>query len=287
VALVDILMPQLGTSVVEGTLLEWHAAVGGEVAAEATICEISTDKIDSECPAPVAGTLAEILVEVGETVEVGTVLGRIATNGEVTAAAPEAASADEEGDAPVPIAAAKELSGAGAEVRSSPVARRIAAEHGIDLAAVPGTGRGGRVTKKDVLARIEGAVASSEPALHSDSPYRPDPERSPPPAGASAATDLADLGGTSAPLSRIRQRIGEAMLASQGATATCHTAVECDMSGVEARRAGLGLTALPLVSRAVIETLAEFPDLNATLDGTTITRYERVHLGMERSGQPR
>ena len=217
-ALVDILMPQLGTSVVEGTLIEWHAAVGGEVAADATVCEISTDKIDSECPAPVAGTLAEILVEVGETVEVGTVLGRIATNGdgaEVAAPAPEAASP--------PLSTAVSDNG---EIRSSPVARRIAAEHGIDLAAVPGTGRDGRVTKKDVVAQIEGGVAGSEPAVHSDSPYRPDPEPSPPTPGASAGTDLADLGGTSAPLSRIRQRIGEAMLGSQRATATCHTAIE-------------------------------------------------------------
>jgi len=266
-ALVDILMPQLGTSVVEGTVVEWHAEIGAAVVAEATVCEISTDKIDTDCPAPVGGTLAEIIVAVGETVDVGTVLGRIATDGE--AAVGDGATAPPRG-----------------EVRSSPVSRRIAAEHGVDLALVPGSGRGGRVTKKDVVAFIEEGGAAAEPPLHSDSPYRPDPEPGPPVAATTpvpvpgAAVDLTDLGGVPAPLSRMRQRIGEAMRGSQQTTATCHTAVECEMTRVESRRAELGLTALPLVARAVIETLAEFPDLNATLDGTTVTRYERVHLGI-------
>jgi len=265
VSLVDIVMPQLGTSVVEGTVVEWMAAVGSAVAAEATICEISTDKVDSECPAPASGTLAEILVAVGETVEVGTVLGRIATDGE------DAAEGEDEiveeaggGGAPAPPAAA--VAG-GEEVRSSPVARRIAAEHGLDLATISGSGRGGRVTKKDVLAGIdaEPAPPPSEPALHSDSPYRP---------------ETASGGGDPQPLSRMRQMIGAAMLGSQRAAATCHTIVDCDMSRVEARRAELGLTALPLVARAVVETLTEHPDLNATLDGTTITRFRAVHLGV-------
>lgn len=274
-ALVDILMPQLGTSVVEGTVVEWHAALGDAVGAEQAICEISTDKVDSECPSPAAGTLAEILVEVGETVEVGTVLGRLATDGDVPAAELDAAPAAE----PEARSAAGErpTSRATPEVRSSPVSRRIAAEHGVDLATVPGTGRDGRVTKKDVLAFIENGAAE-EPPLHSDSPYRPDPVPSPLPA--TAGSDLADLGGVAAPLSRMRGRIGEAMHRSQEVTATCHTAVECDMTQVEARRAELGLTALPLVARAVIDALGEFPDLNATLEGSTVTRFERVHLGI-------
>ncbi|HVV89482.1 MAG TPA: dihydrolipoamide acetyltransferase family protein [Solirubrobacterales bacterium] len=275
-ALVDILMPQLGTSVVEGTVVEWHAEVGGQVGAEDAVCEISTDKIDSECPAPVAGTLAEIVVPVGETVEVGAVLGRISTDGEPVAPAEATANGAAE-------AGGSSLAAA-TEVRSSPVSRRIAAEHGIDLAQVEGSGRGGRVTKKDVLAAV--AAAASEPPLHSDSPYRPEPEKSAPPAASEPAAaapprvDLTDLGGVAAPLSRMRRRIGEAMRGSQQTTATCHTAVECDMTRVEARRAELGLTALPLVSHAVIETLGEFPDLNATLDDGTITRFERVHLGV-------
>jgi pyruvate/2-oxoglutarate dehydrogenase complex dihydrolipoamide acyltransferase (E2) component len=158
--------------------------------------------------------------------------------------------------------------------------RRIAAEHGLDLATVAGSGRGGRVTKKDALAAV--AVLAEQPSLHSDSPYKPEAaEPSTAPAQpSSAAAVAAALGGSPASLSRFRQSIGVAMLDSQRTAATCHTAVECDMSRVESRRRELGLTALPLLARATIETLREFPDLNATLDGTTITRFERVHLGI-------
>jgi pyruvate/2-oxoglutarate dehydrogenase complex dihydrolipoamide acyltransferase (E2) component len=155
--------------------------------------------------------------------------------------------------------------------------RRIAAEHDLDLASVVGSGRDGRVTKKDALEAVKSR--DDQPTLHSDSPYRPDPPQ--PGAGVSRAeAEVADRGGRSEPLSRIRQSIGTAMLDSQQGTATCHTAIECDMSRVESRRRELGLTALPLLARATIETLRGFPDLNATLEGTTITRFERVHLGI-------
>ncbi len=283
-ALVDILMPQLGSSVVEGTVIEWHAAVGGAVVAEATVCEISTDKIDSECPAPASGTLAEILVEPGETVEVGVVLGRIATDGEEGAEGGKEPAAVGKALPPADTAGGGTESVANDAIRSSPISRRIAAEHGVDLATVAGTGRGGRVTKKDVLAYIEAGV---EPPLHSDSPYRPDPDLGTATAAALAATavpatgpGLPDLGGVAAPLSRMRQRIGEAMHGSQQGTATCHTTVECDMTAIEEKRSELELTALPFVCRAVIETLAEFPDLNATLAEGMLTRFERVHLGI-------
>jgi pyruvate/2-oxoglutarate dehydrogenase complex dihydrolipoamide acyltransferase (E2) component len=161
--------------------------------------------------------------------------------------------------------------------------RRIAAEHGLDLAAVAGSGRGGRVTKKDVLAAV--VAAPDEPPMHSDSPYRPDPVPTAAANGQAAANDRPpaapdDLGGVAETLSRIRQSIGTAMLASQATAATCHTIVECDVSAVERSRAEQGLTALPLIAQATIETLAEFPDLNATLDGKTITRFSRVHLGI-------
>jgi len=135
----------------------------------------------------------------------------------------------------------------------------------VDLAAVVGTGRGGRVTKRDVLAWVE--RSAEERPLHSESPYRPEP----PPD---------DLGGVAVPLSRMRRSIGAAMRRSLDVAATCTTVVECDMSRVERRRRELGLTALPLIARAAIETLREFPELNATLDGDTLTRYERVHLGI-------
>jgi pyruvate/2-oxoglutarate dehydrogenase complex dihydrolipoamide acyltransferase (E2) component len=273
--LVDVTMPAMGTSMSEGTIIAWLKAVGDEVAADESICEISTDKIDTECPSPAAGTLVEILAEVEETVEVGAVLARISTAGGspiVPVATPEPSSTETSGDS------SKD------NRRYSPLVRRIAADHDVDLTKVPATGRGGRVTKKDLLAWIEegGNGSAPEPTLHSDSPYRPDPPAptpTPTPAPPAAVPD--DLGGVSESLSRIRRSIGGAMLRSQQTTATCHTVVECDFSGVERRRRELGVTALPLVARAVIDVIRRFPDLNATLDGETVTRFgERVHLGI-------
>ncbi|HWH20925.1 MAG TPA: biotin/lipoyl-containing protein, partial [Solirubrobacterales bacterium] len=274
-SLVDVTMPQMGTSMTEGTIVAWLKAVGDEVAADETICEISTDKIDTECPSPAAGTLVEILAEVEETVEVGAVLARIALAGGAPAPADGAAE-------PPPLAAVSAAAPASSDTngdgglaprpgdsrRYSPVVRRIAAEHGVDLAQVPGTGRGDRVTKKDLLAWLDqgGAGAAAEPPLHSDSPYRPDPEpaanaASDSPAATAPPTDLDQLGGVSEPLSRIRRSIGGAMQRSQQTTATCHTVVECDFSGVERRRRELGVTALPLVARAVVDVIRRFPDL--------------------------
>jgi len=234
-------MPQMGVSVSEGTLVAWHKSVGDRVEKDEPICEISSDKVDTDCPSPAAGVLAEILVEVGQTVEVGTVLARLAQDEAAGNGAPPA------------------------RLRSSPVARRIAAAHNLELDGVRGTGRDGRVTKKDVLAAVESDDADGpEPLLHTESPYRADD----------------GLDGAEKPLSRIRQSIGAAMLRSQEVTATCHTVVECDMARVERLRRELGLKALPLVAHAAIATLAEFPDLNATLDDVTITRHQRVHLGI-------
>ena len=155
--------------------------------------------------------------------------------------------------------------------RVSPVVGRMVAVHDLDLSMIAGSGLRGRVTKQDVLAHLDSP--SEERPLHSESPYVPDPEP-PRPAG------LTDRGGSPEPLSRMRHSIGVAMRRSQETAATCHTVVECDMSRVESHRRRLGTTALPLVCRSVIETLRDFPELNATLDGTTLTRYERVHLGI-------
>jgi pyruvate/2-oxoglutarate dehydrogenase complex dihydrolipoamide acyltransferase (E2) component len=284
---VDVPMPHMGTSVVEGTIIGWSKQVGDHVDLDEPLCEVTTDKVDTECPSPAAGVLAEILVDVGETGDVGTVLARIAVEGGVAVPAALAAKAPPAATAATPAAPASNGAAAAngngaAGPRVSPVVARMAAVHDLDLAQVPGTGRGGRVTKKDVLAFLDRAPEPDERPLHSESPYRPD-DAPPAPAPAPAAPPVPapdDLGGVPQPLSRIRQAIGRAMLASQQTTATCHTVVECDMSRVENRRRDLGLTALPLVSAAVVETLRGFGQLNATLDGTTITTYERVHLGI-------
>ena len=287
-ALVDVTMPAMGTSIAEATVVEWRVAVGAEVAADDVVCDISSDKVDTEVPAPCAGTVAELLVEAGETVEVGTVLARIATPdaaaAPAAAAAPPAQREDREIEAPEGRRSHAPASENGAARRYSPVVSRIAAAHGVDLTAVAGTGRGGRVTKRDVLAHVNGdGAAVEERPLHSESPYRPDPVPAAAPAPAAAAAPpppAPAAAGAPRELSRMRRAIGAAMRNSLSVAATCTTIVECDMTQVERRRRELGLTALPLVARATIDTLREFPDLNATLEGDTLTTYDAVHLGI-------
>jgi pyruvate/2-oxoglutarate dehydrogenase complex dihydrolipoamide acyltransferase (E2) component len=276
-SLVDVTMPQMGVSVAEGTVIAWRVGVGDPIRAEETVCEISTDKIDTEVPSPVTGVVTEILVQVDETVDVGVVLARIdvGEGGSVPAptadAAPEAAEptpAPPANGAPARNGATTPPAANGR--RYSPVVQRIAAEHGIDLSTITGTGRDGRVRKQDVLAVLEngaagGSQAPAEPApLHIESPYRPDPVE---PAG----------GGT---LSRVRRQIGEHMKRSLDESATCTTWIEVDMSRIEAARAQFGFTALPFVGRATIAALREHPSLNAWLDGSKYTRPTDVNLGI-------
>jgi 2-oxoglutarate dehydrogenase E2 component (dihydrolipoamide succinyltransferase) len=256
----------MGVSVAEGTVVAWRVAVGDRIEAEQTVCEISTDKIDTEVPAPATGVVSEILVPVEITVAVGEVLARIAVEGG-EAHAPAATPAHGP-DAPEAGPSAEVVVTNGAPRRRySPVVQRIASEHGIDLEQVPGTGRGGRVRKQDVLAFIDagGAAApAEEPALHIESPYRPEP----------APAE------TAGPLPRIRRQIGEHMKRSLETAAHCTTWIEVDMGRIETARARLGLTALPFVARATVAALREHPALNAWLEGERYTRHEHVDLGI-------
>ena len=307
-------MPQMGVSVAEGTVVEWKKQVGDWVEADEVIAAISTDKIDTDVEAPAAGRLQEIVVGVGETVDVGTVLALIATDAKPGEAHSSEGTSEAEATSEAEVAleaagdagelhgdtAARHANGSaqeGAARRSggrrySPVVMRMAAEHDIDLSRIEGTGRGGRVRKQDVLAYLEdgGGAArrgergeTGEPPMHIESPYRPDEPVAPrkraprftreaeaPPAAAAA----------SGPLSRMRQSIGRAMVESLRTAATCTTIVEADMTRVEAARKALGVTYLPIVARATIETLRDFPALNSTLEGETFTTYEGVHLGV-------
>jgi len=287
-ATVEVVMPQMGVSVSEGTIVEWRKQVGDWVEYEEPIVDISTDKIDTEVPSPAAGRLAEIVIEPGTTVEVGTVLARLATdakpgqphaseqNGDARAAAPEPAAS--EPAAPAQPVRAERTSGGR---RYSPVVQRIAAEHGIDLEQVKGTGRGGRVRKQDVLAVVEGGAAE-EPPLHIESPYRPEPTA--PKAAAPAAPPPAPAGAyqppAAAPLSRMRRMVGEHMKRSLDTAATCTTWIEADMSRIERARREVGLTALPFVARATIDALREYPLLNAWLQGDQHTVHTDVNLGI-------
>jgi pyruvate/2-oxoglutarate dehydrogenase complex dihydrolipoamide acyltransferase (E2) component len=294
----EITMPQMGVSVAEGTVVEWKKQVGDWVEADEVIAAISTDKIDTDVEAPAAGRLQEIVVAVGETVEVGTVLALIATDAkpgeahssEGTSEADVAVEApgdagELQGDTTEPDHAGSAQQGAAkrpaGNKRYSPVVMRMAAEHNLDLEQIEGTGRGGRVRKQDVLAYLENGAPAEAP-MHIESPYQPDepvaPKKRKSRFGAEPAPAPAAAG--SGPLSRMRQSIGRAMVESLQTAATCTTIVEADMTRVEAARQKLGVTYLPIVARATIETLRDFPSLNATLEGETFTTYEGVHLGV-------
>jgi pyruvate/2-oxoglutarate dehydrogenase complex dihydrolipoamide acyltransferase (E2) component len=300
----------MGVSVAEGTVVEWKKQPGDWVEADEIIAAISTDKIDTDVEAPATGRVQEVLIEVGTTVEVGTVLARIATDARPGEAhrsenAETADSASSEGTSEASAALdapgeAGQLQGDTAEEhagtaqrgssaarrsgsrRYSPVVMRIASEHGVDLDQVEGTGRGGRVRKQDVLAYIEnGAPAVEEPPMHIESPYRPDEPATPKtraPRFEAPAAEPAPAGG--APLSRMRQAIGARMLQSLQTAATCTTVVEADLVRIEAARAQSGFTYLPYIARATIEALREFPQLNATLEDNQLTTYDGVHLGI-------
>jgi 2-oxoglutarate dehydrogenase dihydrolipoamide succinyltransferase (E2 component) len=295
-------MPQMGVSVAEGTIVEWKKRVGDWVESDETICEISTDKVDTEIPSPASGRLVKILVEENETVDVGTPLAELDTS-----ARPGEPHADEhpeeeksEAKAPKKVEAAEAVPDRSHVV--SPVVQRIAAEHGIDLAKVEGTGVGGRVKKKDVLAYIEShgdGAEKAEPAerpLHLESPYqaeaekaaageKPAPAEKPPP-----PREPQPVGGERRePMSIMRKRIAEHMVRSRQTAAHCTTVIEVDMSRVAEQRAklkesfaarGVPLTYLAFVARATVAALQEQPELNASLDGEEIVYHDDVNLGI-------
>src|SRR3954470_9993637 len=285
-------MPQMGVSVAEGTVVEWKKQVGDWVQADEIIAAISTDKIDTDVEAPATGRVQEIIVDVGSTVDVGSVMARIATDakpGEAHRSESEAASA---GTSEADVA--MEASGEAGELkgdttvrtrkeggrRYSPVVMRIASEHGIDLEQVEGPARGGRGGKQDVLGCAKTGGGAGEPPMHIESPYRPD---EPAPAKTrksrlEAPKEVAPAG--SAPLSRMRQSIGARMLQSLQTAATCTTVVEADLIRVEAARGQTGFTYLPYIARATIDALRAFPQLNATLEDDAVTTYDGVHLGI-------
>jgi pyruvate/2-oxoglutarate dehydrogenase complex dihydrolipoamide acyltransferase (E2) component len=255
--LVEVAMPQMGVSVAEGTVVEWKKRVGDWVEADEPIVEISTDKVETEVPSPASGRVVSLAVDAGITVDVGTVLGTIDTS-----ATPGEAHVDERGQ----MAEGRGQNGDHAPP-VSPIVRRIASEHHVDLTQVRGTGRRGRVTKKDLLAFIDGG----ERPLHTESPYRAESEPLP-----SALCPPPTSGGT--PLSVMRRRIGEHMRRSLDTAAHCTTVVEADMSAIDAKRGRLSY--LPFVARATVAALREHPALNATLEGDRLTVHDEVHLGI-------
>src|SRR5690348_2684313 len=267
---VDVVMPQMGVSVSEGTITKWLRQEGEQIEADEPLLEISTDKVDTEVPSPASGTVTQILVQEGETVEVGTKLAQIggapAGNGQAQPAPPEpataqaaaesAAASGAEGETPTeqpvveatpaaPATPAPAPAGDGAGEKSfvSPVVARIASEHGVDPAQVQGSGRGGRVTKKDILNFIEqGAPAATPqapaapaapPAQPTEAPAAPAP---PKPAAPAPQPVVADAGEHVEPMSAMRRGIAEHMRRSLDTSAHVTSAIEVDMSRVVAIR---------------------------------------------------
>ena len=268
---IDVLMPQLGESIAEGTIVRWNKRVGDRVDRDEPLFEVSTDKVDAEVPSPAGGVLTEVRAEAGETVPVDSIVAVIGAPGETVvesggARAPESFAAAPEADGPAPAAAPPSAGRRSAHV--SPVVRRLAREHGVDPTEVAGTGADGRVTKDDILKH----VAAASPA-GSHAPAAPRDDR------------------RIEPLSVMRRGIAEHMVRSRRTSAHVHTVFDVDFSRVVALREahrdsyaqrGARLTVLSFVAKAAIDALVEMPVLNASLtsDGGGIIHAPDVNLGI-------
>ena len=273
----DVVMPQLGETVAEGTVTRWYKKVGDPVKADEALFDVETDKVSTEIPAPANGVLAEILVAEGVTAKVGTRLAVIRAAGAAAGAgvAPvlAAAAALASAGAGTPVAATRDVK-TGAAGRLSPVVSRLIAEHNLDPRAISGTGRDGRITREDVLAHVAQRSAA-RPAAKTQEPA--------PYVTAGAGTEIV-------PLSNIRKRTAEHMAKAWATVPHVLQVVEADFSQVEqARRAvsaqwksheGFSLTYLPFIAHAVTAALVKYPRLNASFHGDHLVVHRRVNLGI-------
>ena len=318
----DVVMPQMGESIFEGTLTKWLKKPGDKVQRDEPLFEISTDKVDAEIPAPASGVLREVKVAEGATVQVNTVVGVIDAEGAAAApafpkpeAAPKAAAPPAPVRAPEPAVARKgngarpqpapapeparpreavarqpetviEFPSAeeGQRVRSSPLVRRIAREHNVDLAHVPGTGLGGRITKEDILRFVEQHPAGAPPAAAA---ARPAAAAQPmPPVPGAAVPVLGDL----VPMSVMRKKIAEHMVVSKRTSAHVHSIFEIDMTRIVKlrerekaeweKRNGTKLTLTPFFAQAVLAAIREWPVVNSSVEGDAIRYHANVNLGI-------
>src|ERR1700723_1712792 len=324
---IDFVMPQMGESIFEGTITKWLKKAGDKVERDEPLFEISTDKVDAEIPSPSAGVLKEIKVNEGQTVPIQTVVAVIDGAGSAAAgpapakpAAPAPPPAARpvapavRPTAPAPAAAApaqaapaQQRSG-GERIHSSPLVRRMAAEHGIDLTTVPGTGAGGRISKQDIEAVIAaGGVPAAAPASSApaSAPVRPTPPAtSAPPAPPAVSGGQIHVAFESAvprekiyfgnyqvePMSNMRQRIAEHMVASKRVSAHVYSVDEGDMTKVAALRAKAKeefeqryetkLTFMPFFVKAAVAGLRAFPTMNASLDGTNVILHKEINIGI-------
>jgi len=331
---VDIVMPQMGESIFEGTITKWLKKPGDKVERDEPLFEISTDKVDAEIPSPSAGVLKEIKVGEGQTVPIQTVVGVIDAAGSAAAAsAPAPAPAPAKAQAPAPAKAPADVPAAavapkpvpapvtaapvsasapsaphdGGRIHSSPLVRRMAKEHGIDLSTIAGTGAGGRISKQDIEAVIAaGGTPAAAPSVVSVSggrpvlvPPAPAPAAAPGPSGVQAHVALESavprekiyFGNYEVqPMSTMRQRIAEHMVASKHVSPHVYSVDEIDMSKVAVLRAKAKeefekryetkLTFMPFFVKAAVAGLRAFPTMNASLDGTNVVIHKDINIGI-------
>ena len=295
----DITLPQLGETVTEGTITRWFKKVGDTIAADEPLFEVSTDKVDTEVPSPVAGTVTEIRVAEGETVAVGTVIAVVGAAGAAPAPAPVAAAPAPD---PVPVVAAPApapVVAAPSQTNKllSPVVRRLVTEHQIDIDALTGSGPGGRITREDVLDYIDqhglkaAAQVASAPA---PAPVvsTPAPVSAPAPMAAPAPRPTAPTGEREqvVALSKIRKLTGAHMVMSKAVSPHAFSVVEVDYANVDRTRSavkeswksgeGFSLTYLPFIARAVVDALADFPHVNSSIDGDNLVVHGYIDLGI-------
>jgi len=290
----EILMPQMGESITEGTLTKWLKKVGDTVARDEPIFEISTDKVDAEIPSPSAGVLSEIRVQEGQTVTVNTVVAVIgggaasSVPAQPSVVAPSAVTSTAATPAPAPAPSAS----TGDAPRSSPLVRKIASENNIDLRGIPGTGSSGRITKQDILSHLEGAPVAA-PAV---SPAAPIPQPTPAPAAPAPAAKSAPtpastpLPGELVPLSKMRSIIAKRMVESKATSPHVHTVFKVDMTRIVKlrekeknkyeQRNGVKLTYMPFITRAAVQALRKHPVVNASMQGESILYNKNINIGI-------
>jgi 2-oxoglutarate dehydrogenase E2 component (dihydrolipoamide succinyltransferase) len=316
---VDVIMPQMGESIFEGTITKWLKKPGDKIERDEPLFEISTDKVDAEIPSPSAGVLKEIKVTEGQTVPIQTVVAVIDAAGSAAASsapapapqkAAEPPAAAPKAAAPPPAPAVESqpappaTASSGEKVRSSPLVRKIAKENNIDVAQVPGTGAGGRVSKHDILAAVQGSApppaAASRPAAPAPSAPAPSRPSAPPPTGGASASAVLEnavprekmyFGNYEVqPMSVMRQRIAEHMVLSKHVSPHVYSVDEADVTAIAALRAkmkgkfeettGTKLTFMPFFVRAAVESLRAFPTVNSSVDGTNIVLHKECNIGI-------
>jgi len=307
----EVVMPQMGESIAEGTIVRWIKKVGDAIDRDEPLFEISTDKVDAEIPSPGAGVLLEIMVKEGETVPVNSVVARIGAAGEKVADAPApvaAAVATNGSGTPVAAAAASPAAAAPVEAapveyatelearlrtKSSPVVRNIAKEHGIDIRQLNGSGISGRVTKKDILDFVEsGAATKAAPAVVDVAPVAAKPAATPAPQVQAPPAKAPFAPGENVriePMGIMRKKIGEHMVSSLRTSPHVYSAYEVDFGRIDEIRlkkkaeyeaAGAKLTYTAFIAKATVDTIRQFPFSNASIDGENIIYKRDINLGI-------